>query len=164
MCGAHVDELQWYDLTGGYVAGGLQTSGRIDDALFGPFLVGVLRFDGHEHRGGRVVVAPRDGGLAVQRRRRVQGAGLAGRQYERALEPQKPPVAVGDGDVSLAIRVTELERYLLVAVRDARVVRDQAPQRLVVVVHRDVHGVALLDEHWHHLYSAHKNINTPTVL
>jgi len=143
--------LQRDYLTGGYVAGGLQTRGRIDDALFWPFLAGVLRFDGHEHCGGRVVVAPRHGCLTVQRWRWVQGAGLAGRQYERSLEPQQPPIAVGDGDVPLAVRVAQLERYLLVAVSDARVVRDQAPQRLVIVVHCDVHSVALLNEHGNHL-------------
>jgi len=144
--------LQRYDLTGGNVAGGLQARGRIDDALFGPFLAGVLRLDGHEHGGGRIVVTPGHGGLSVQRRRWVQGSGLARRQYERPLEPQQPPIPVGDGDVPLAVRVAQLERYLLVAVRDARVMRDQAPKRLVVVVHRDVHRVALLDEHGNHLY------------
>jgi len=143
--------LQRYDLTGGNVAGGLQACGRIDDALFGPFLAGVLRLDGHEHGGSRIVVTPRHGGLSVQRRRRVQGAGLPGRQYERPLEPEQPPVPVGDGDVPLAVRVAQLERYLLIAVRDARVMRGQAPERLVVVVHRDVHRVTLLDEHGDHL-------------
>jgi len=98
------------------------------------------------------VVAPRHRGLAVQRRRRMQGARLAGRQYERALEPEQPPVAVRDRDVTLAVRVAQLEQYLLVAVGDARIVRGQVPQRLMVgLVHHNVHDVALVDEHGHDL-------------
>lgn len=147
----HVDELQRYDLAGGYVAGRLQAGGRIDDALFGPLFARVLRLDRHDHGGGRVVVAPRHDRLAVERRRRMQGARLAGRQDERALEPQQPPVPVGDGDVPLPVRVAQLERQLLVAVRDPAALRHQAPQHLVVMVHRHVHRVALLHEHRHHL-------------
>lgn len=97
-------------MTGGYIAGGLQARRGVDDALVGPFLVRVLRLDRHGHGGGGVVVSPRDRGVPVQRRRRVQGAGLARRQNERALEPHQTPIAVGYRDVAFAVRVTEFER------------------------------------------------------